>query len=347
EETKAAETEKEEPKAVETKKDNNCTVEFDAFGFSVKDFLTRHILLICDSSGDLYPVTQPSLTPHALVSVSTTTCTKPSATWEEELRSHWFGLLPIVSSVGFKVLFVILDHYVAMISFQCDHGGEFDNNNLLNLFSQNGIQMRFSCPKTSQQNGKSKRMIQTINNVIRTLLFTSPPPPSFWVEALDMAVLHDDAKGMFLLKEICLWICGVGHVDFSISPFTRQIFSNVGQQNASYACPSGASYRLLLKRDLRSFVDGLLSVAEAEYRGVCEVVAETAWIRNLYESCILPCLLLFFLFLNEEIVVYMPLPKGVAEPTQPGCGPAQKQCTHPFNARGRETPIRPRPRLET
>ena len=41
-------------------RDNNCTVEFDAFGFSVKDFLTRHILLRCDSSGDLYPVTQPS-----------------------------------------------------------------------------------------------------------------------------------------------------------------------------------------------------------------------------------------------------------------------------------------------
>ncbi|GJW44458.1 ribonuclease H-like domain-containing protein, partial [Tanacetum coccineum] len=53
--------------------DNNCTVEFDAFGLSVKDFLTRHILLRCDSSGDLYPVTQPSLTPHALLSVNTTT----------------------------------------------------------------------------------------------------------------------------------------------------------------------------------------------------------------------------------------------------------------------------------
>ncbi|GJU08718.1 hypothetical protein Tco_1125148 [Tanacetum coccineum] len=49
---------------------NNCTVEFDAFGFSVKDFLTSHILLRCDSSGDLYPVTQPSPIPHALLSVS-------------------------------------------------------------------------------------------------------------------------------------------------------------------------------------------------------------------------------------------------------------------------------------
>ncbi|GKD62025.1 ribonuclease H-like domain-containing protein [Tanacetum coccineum] len=54
-------------------RDDNCTVELDAFGFSVKDFLTRHILLRCDSSGDLYPVTQPSLTPHALLYASPTT----------------------------------------------------------------------------------------------------------------------------------------------------------------------------------------------------------------------------------------------------------------------------------
>ncbi|GJV42719.1 ribonuclease H-like domain-containing protein [Tanacetum coccineum] len=54
-------------------RDNNCTVEFDEFCFSVKDFLTRHTLLKCDSSGDLYHVTQPSLTPHALLSVSLTT----------------------------------------------------------------------------------------------------------------------------------------------------------------------------------------------------------------------------------------------------------------------------------
>ncbi|GJZ74210.1 ribonuclease H-like domain-containing protein, partial [Tanacetum coccineum] len=46
-------------------RDNNCTIEFDAFGFSVKDFLTRYILLRCDSSGDLYLVTKPSTIPAA------------------------------------------------------------------------------------------------------------------------------------------------------------------------------------------------------------------------------------------------------------------------------------------
>ncbi|GKD13147.1 ribonuclease H-like domain-containing protein [Tanacetum coccineum] len=54
-------------------RDNNCTIEFDAFGFSVKDFLTRHILLKCDSSGDLYLVTKPSSLPNALMSLSPST----------------------------------------------------------------------------------------------------------------------------------------------------------------------------------------------------------------------------------------------------------------------------------
>nr|GEX46428.1 ribonuclease H-like domain-containing protein [Tanacetum cinerariifolium] len=46
-------------------RDNNCTIEFDAIGFSVKDFLTRRVLLRCDSTGDLYPITAPSPIPHA------------------------------------------------------------------------------------------------------------------------------------------------------------------------------------------------------------------------------------------------------------------------------------------
>ncbi|GKD84898.1 ribonuclease H-like domain-containing protein, partial [Tanacetum coccineum] len=44
-------------------RDNSCIVEFNAFGFSVKDFLTHRVLLRCDSTGDLYPVTKLSNIP--------------------------------------------------------------------------------------------------------------------------------------------------------------------------------------------------------------------------------------------------------------------------------------------
>ncbi|GJT69934.1 hypothetical protein Tco_1029220 [Tanacetum coccineum] len=47
--------------------DNNCTIEFDAFSFFVKDLLMRRVLLRCDSTGDLYPVTAPSPIPHAFL----------------------------------------------------------------------------------------------------------------------------------------------------------------------------------------------------------------------------------------------------------------------------------------
>ncbi|GJV74135.1 ribonuclease H-like domain-containing protein [Tanacetum coccineum] len=59
-------------------RDNKCTIEFDEFGFSVKDFLTRHILLRCDSSSDLYPVTKPSSIPATLPSIS-------QSTWHQRL----------------------------------------------------------------------------------------------------------------------------------------------------------------------------------------------------------------------------------------------------------------------
>nr|GEU99862.1 ribonuclease H-like domain-containing protein [Tanacetum cinerariifolium] len=42
-------------------------LEFDPFGFSVKDFITRWVLLRCNSTGDLYPVTKPSTIPHAFL----------------------------------------------------------------------------------------------------------------------------------------------------------------------------------------------------------------------------------------------------------------------------------------
>ncbi|GKA52758.1 hypothetical protein Tco_0746073 [Tanacetum coccineum] len=40
---------------------------------NVLDYLTRHILLRCDSSGDLYPVTKPSTSPTAFLSTSAST----------------------------------------------------------------------------------------------------------------------------------------------------------------------------------------------------------------------------------------------------------------------------------
>lgn len=71
--------------------------------------------------------------------------------------------------------------------FQCDNGTEYNNAQFHNHFSANGITFRFSCPYTSQQNGQAERMIRTINNAVRSLLFQAQLPNSFWVEALHIA----------------------------------------------------------------------------------------------------------------------------------------------------------------
>jgi hypothetical protein len=46
-------------------RDNNVSVEFDPFGFSIKDLPTHTVLLRCNSHGKLYPLTSSS--PEALV----------------------------------------------------------------------------------------------------------------------------------------------------------------------------------------------------------------------------------------------------------------------------------------
>lgn len=45
---------------------------------------------------------------------------------------------------------------------QSDNGGEFDKKFMHDLFATNDIQFWISCPRTSQQNGKSETMIRTI-----------------------------------------------------------------------------------------------------------------------------------------------------------------------------------------
>jgi hypothetical protein len=246
-------------------RDNYCTVEFDPFGFSVKEFQTRRVLLRCDSNGDLYPVTQPSTIPHAflanhytwhqrlghpgsevlrrVLSSSSISCNKekspvlchacqlgkhvklPFVSFHSLVNSSFdivhsdLWTSPISSLSGFKYYVLFLDHYsqfvwvyplvnkydilskftlfrsfvrtnlnVKLSLFSVIMVGNLITKPFINSFSDNGIQFRFSCPRTSQQNGKSERMIRTINNLIRTLLFQAHIPPNYWTEALNMAV---------------------------------------------------------------------------------------------------------------------------------------------------------------
>ena len=104
--------------------------------------------------------------------------------------SHFVWVYPLRNKFEVFSKFTHFTSYVktqfksTIRSFQCDNGGEYNNAQLHNYFSSNGVEVRFSCPHTSQQNGRSKRMIRTINNTIRTLLFQARISPIYRVEAL-------------------------------------------------------------------------------------------------------------------------------------------------------------------
>nr|GEU70375.1 ribonuclease H-like domain-containing protein [Tanacetum cinerariifolium] len=84
------------------------------------DFITRRVLLHCDSTGDLYPVTKPSTIPHAFLT--------SQYVWHQRLGHP--GILCFVSRSLFSFKCEIK-------SFQCDHGGEFDNHAFHKLFHDN------------------------------------------------------------------------------------------------------------------------------------------------------------------------------------------------------------------
>ena len=73
------------------------------------------------------------------------------------------------------------------MSIQTDNGKEFDNLAVRNLLATHGIVLRLTCPYTSQQNGHAERILRTLNDNVRALLFHAHMPPHFWSDALATA----------------------------------------------------------------------------------------------------------------------------------------------------------------
>ncbi|KAJ0481931.1 putative RNA-directed DNA polymerase [Helianthus annuus] len=215
-------------------RDNHVSIEFDPFGFSLKDLKTGHLLSRHNSIGDLYPVTPPTLPPEACFIASTAlplplhdrlghpgtqvfnilrrrfgfscnhnttsqfchSCHLSNSKRLPFYESTSFTFAPfdiihcdlwtssIPSKTGYKYYMVLIDNFSHFVwvyplkfksetfttfvkfhrlistqfnrpikTFQCDLGGEFDNNAFKQFAQQNGMLFRFSCPQTSSQNG--------------------------------------------------------------------------------------------------------------------------------------------------------------------------------------------------
>nr|GEV34087.1 ribonuclease H-like domain-containing protein [Tanacetum cinerariifolium] len=288
------------------------TEDFNAFNITNFQDATWNIDR-CDSSGDLYPVTQLSSLPSALMSLS-------SSTWHQRLG-------------------------------HTDHGGEFDNTQLLDLFSTHGIQMRFSCPKPHNKMENQNRLcictslqvLWILDILIMYVAFKglymgwNKPPVLGFIDLLIMLPELDyvpvDVIPLYLFTDIDTAYLLIYVDDIVLTAlFQKIIFSlhkefdmtDLGALNyflgISVTCDttwmflSQKRYAMeLLERahmlnynhiwtsvDTESklgpegtpILDPTLyrslvatrrstSGAEAEYRGVANVVAETAWLRNL------------------------------------------------------------------
>jgi hypothetical protein len=73
-------------------------------------------------------------------------------------------------------------------AIQCDNRREFDNSSTRTFLLSKVAQLRMSCPYTTPQNGKVKRIIRSINNVIRTLLIQASLLERYWAEGLHTTV---------------------------------------------------------------------------------------------------------------------------------------------------------------
>ncbi|GJX25511.1 hypothetical protein Tco_0231807 [Tanacetum coccineum] len=130
-------------------RDNNVSVDFDAYGFSVKDYQTRQLLLCCDSTDDLYPVTQqPSTTTtFAFLSLEPHHVSRRPGYPSEECKHTRLPFYSSESSVASVFDIIHSDLWPSQVkvfnvdikALQCDHGSEYDNTRFHNLFGQNGM----------------------------------------------------------------------------------------------------------------------------------------------------------------------------------------------------------------
>ncbi|GJR03917.1 ribonuclease H-like domain-containing protein [Tanacetum coccineum] len=322
-------------------RDNNCTIEFDAFGFSVKDYFTRHILIRCDSSGDLYPVTSRQLLlflfsqqvlPRSINAsdIRVIKCVKMvHSMWLFKHKFHACGTLyrykarlvangsgqqldvdfdetfsPVVKPDTVRTVLSLVVSHDIILTASCPAllqqiigslNNEFDMTDLgaLNYF----LSISTDRTPTGLFLSHKKYALQLIErahivtcNPSRTPIDTESKLGPEGVPVQDPTLYRSLAWGhqyliltrpylSYAVQQICLYMHDPrephfatlkrilryvrGTMDFGLQLYVSATTSLVGYTDADWAGFSST----------RS--------AEAEYLGVANVVAETAWIRNL------------------------------------------------------------------
>ncbi|CAL2259750.1 unnamed protein product [Prunus armeniaca] len=93
---------------------------------------------------------------------------------KNEVLTHFQTLVAMIQNIFHQTIQFL----------QSDNGTEYVNNAFSHYCKSLGIQQRFSCPYTPQQNGLAERKHRHISTMTRSLLLTSGAPHNLWVEAV-------------------------------------------------------------------------------------------------------------------------------------------------------------------
>uniref|UniRef100_J3MVH8 Integrase catalytic domain-containing protein n=1 Tax=Oryza brachyantha TaxID=4533 RepID=J3MVH8_ORYBR len=127
-------------------------------------------------------------------------------------------------------------------ALQADNGTEFVNHNATTFLASRGCHLRLSCPYTSPQNGKAKRVIHTLNNSVRTLLLQASMPPSYWAEALATATyLLNRRPSSSVRNSIPFQLLHNKLPDYSLRVFGCLCYPNISATSAHKLAPRSAA----------------------------------------------------------------------------------------------------------
>nr|GEW60578.1 ribonuclease H-like domain-containing protein [Tanacetum cinerariifolium] len=310
----------------------------------VKDFLTRHILFRCDSSSDLYPVTLPSPTPHGLLSVSPNAMYDEynalikNGTWilvpkppnVNVVRSMWLFRHKYHADGSLSM------YKARLVTNGRNQQYGVDCNDTFSLVvKQATIRTVLSLALAQnwpvhQLDVKNAFLNGTVCLV--SMLYGLCSSCGIYFESMWSSVSHlYSARYSYVVQQICLhmhdprephlaalkrvlrYICGT--LDHGLQLHV----SSTSQLNAyTYAdwagCPvtrrSTFGYCVFFGDNLLSWsakrqVTLSRSSAEAEYRGVANVVAKIAWIHNLLRELHNPLFTATLVYCDNVSAVYM------------------------------------------
>ncbi|GKD56358.1 ribonuclease H-like domain-containing protein, partial [Tanacetum coccineum] len=303
----------------------------------VTDFLTRHILLRCDSSGNLYPVTKPSTLPAAFVSTSSTT-------WHQRLGHLGDEVLRSLTSCHFISCNKEKSKHIC---HACQVGQRFARLVANGNIQQLGVDFDETFSPVVKP-----ATIRTVLSLVRSLYGLKQAPRAWFQRFAGYATLAgfshsrcdsslliytQGSQAYFCLRTNDLQLLERAHI-VHCNPFRTPVDTETKlvQHICLYMHDRRETHFAALKR-VMCYVKGTLdlglhlstsgycvflgdnilswsskrqhtisrSSVEAKYRGVANVVAETAWVRNLSFELHSPLMTATLVYCDNVSAVYM------------------------------------------